>query len=123
MEHRLERHFSVMDTLRNGLAALFGLALRLLFVAAGLVFAASLLFAMLVLLGYWLVRAGWARLTGRPITPWRMRMDPRAGWSRFYQAGEQAAGRAASRQQRRGPPGQPGALLDVSDAEIKQPRD
>ena len=29
----------------------------------------------------------WARSTGRPITPWTVRIDPRAGWSSVYRSG------------------------------------
>ena len=32
------------------------------------------------------LRAVWARLTGRPITPWTTRIDPRAGWSTVYRS-------------------------------------
>jgi hypothetical protein len=52
-------------------------ALRLLFVAAGVVFAASLAIAFAAMAVVWLARAGWARLTGRPVTPFVMRIDPR----------------------------------------------
>jgi len=59
---------------------------RLVLLAVGLVVAASLAFAGLVLLAGWGLYAGWARLTGRPIMPFSMRFDPRAGFGRFYQA-------------------------------------
>ncbi|MET0311684.1 MAG: hypothetical protein ABW051_06500 [Burkholderiaceae bacterium] len=61
--------------------------LRLAFLAAGLLFAALLLFAVLLLVAFWLMRAGWAKLTGRPVVPFVMRVDPRAGFSRFRDAG------------------------------------
>ena len=52
---------------------------RVLLLAMGLVFALSLLAAALILACIWAIRAGWARLTGRPVTPWVMRVDPREG--------------------------------------------
>ena len=60
--------------------------LRLVVFAMGAVLFLSLLAAALVLAGLWLLRALWARLTGRPVTPWVMRMDPRAGWSTVYRS-------------------------------------
>lgn len=57
--------------------------LRLLLVAAGLVFALSLMVLMTVLMALWCVRALWCKLTGRPINPFVMRMNPRAGFDQF----------------------------------------
>ena len=102
-----------MAILTDALNALFRLALRLLFIAAGAVFAASLLLALLVAVAFWMLRAGWARLSGRPVRPWAMRFDPRAGWGRFRQAGARAAAAAPARA--RAPIG------DVTDVEIKRP--
>jgi hypothetical protein len=78
---------------------------RLLLVAAGLVFAASLLIVMVGLLALWGVRAVWCKLTGRPINPFVMRMGPRAGFDRFYQPN--AAQKMRSRND------------DVTDVEVK----
>ncbi len=47
----------------------------------GLVVFLSLLAAALVLGLAWIARAVWARLTGRPMAPWVMRVDPRTGFS------------------------------------------
>ena len=71
------------------MAFLLNFLLRLLLLAAGLVFALSLAFAFLVLFAVWGVRMAWARLTGRPVTPFAMRFGPR-------QAFEEMARRAAS---------------------------
>ena len=80
---------------------------RVLFVLAGLVFAASL--AVLVTLGLaaWALRAGWSRLTGKPVTPFIVRFGPRQGFDRW-------AGRAqpAPRREDR-------SLQDATDVEIK----
>ncbi|MDF1484315.1 hypothetical protein PY257_03830 [Ramlibacter sp. H39-3-26] len=55
-------------------------ALRLLFVALATVFVLSLLAALGVVALVWGLRVLWARLTGRPMAPWVVRVDPRAGW-------------------------------------------
>ncbi len=64
--------------------------LRLVLFMLGLVFAASLAVAVLLLAAVWGVRSGWARLTGRPVTPWVMRFDPGAGFNRFRAASQPA---------------------------------
>ncbi len=58
--------------------------LRLFLIAAGVLFFLSLLAAALVLALLWALRALWARMTGRPVAPWVLRVDPRAGWSQVY---------------------------------------
>jgi hypothetical protein len=57
---------------------------RLIFVVAGLVFAGSLAFAFVLMLAAWSLRSVWARLTGRPVVPFIMRIDPRGGFERMY---------------------------------------
>ena len=67
---------------------------RLALVVAGLVVFLSLLLAALVLALSWGLRAVWARVTGRPVTPWVMRMDPRTGFSTVFRSTERwSAGR------------------------------
>ncbi|MBS0293696.1 MAG: hypothetical protein JSS01_14395 [Proteobacteria bacterium] len=60
--------------------------LRLVVFAMGAVLFVSLLAAAAVLALLWGARALWARLTGRPVAPWTMRMDPRSGWSTVYRS-------------------------------------
>lgn len=93
------------------------LILRIFLLVAGLVFAASLAAAAVLMLGVWGVRAGWAKLTGKPVTPFIFRLDPRGGFERMARRG--------------GPPGatpradsvRPGrAAADVTDVEPKPPR-
>ena len=79
-----------MDFFTSLLASVLRFSFRLLLVAMGLVFAASLLFVLLVFAIAWSLRALWARLTGQPVAPWVMRVDPRAGWSRFVKRPGQA---------------------------------
>jgi len=68
---------------------LLSFLVRVFLVAAGLLFAASLAAAALVMLVAWALRAGWAKLTGQPATPFIVRIDPRAGFRRMYRrAGE-----------------------------------
>lgn len=73
-----------MNDVLTGLARF---VVRLLLLVVGLLFFLSLLAAALVLALVWGVRAVWARITGRPITPWTVRIDPRAGWSSVYRSG------------------------------------
>ena len=84
--------------------------LRLVLFIAGLVFAASLAVAFLLLLLLWGLRAAWARLTGRPVSPFVMRINPRGGFDRMFRRAPQP-GRA------------PGSRVDdVTDVEAKPPR-
>ena len=90
---------------------------RAVVLAMGLVFVASLVLVMAVLAVLWGLRALWAKLTGQPMTPWVMRVNPSAGWNR--------ASRAASRWQPAAkPPGGHSAgrdLADVTDVQVKEP--
>lgn len=69
------------------LAGLTRWLIRAVLVVAGLVMFLSLLAAVLVLALAWGLRALWARITGRPVVPWTMRVDPRTGWSTVYRSG------------------------------------
>lgn len=66
---------------------------RAVLLLAGLLFAASLAVAALLMLAVWSVKAGWARLTGRPVTPFVVRIDPRGGFDRMYRRAEPAPSR------------------------------
>jgi hypothetical protein len=68
---------------------------RVIFFLLGLVFAASLAVAVLLMAVVWGLRYGWARLTGKPVTPWVMRFNPGAGFDRFRQATSSAEPTAA----------------------------
>ena len=99
---------------------------RAVLLLMGLLFAASLALAVLLLVAVWLVRAAWARLTGRPVTPWVMRFDPRAGFERFRAAAERSAGPSAAdvanaraRGQSAGSPVASGAAGDVTDVHAR----
>ena len=70
---------------------LLSLLLRIFLVAAGLLFAGSLAVAFTLMLGLWGLRAAWAKLTGRPVVPFMVRIDPRAGFSRMYRRAEQGS--------------------------------
>jgi hypothetical protein len=67
----------------------FTFLVRLILVAAGLVVAASLAFAFVLVLAAWGVRAAWCRLTGRPVMPFVMRVDPRDSFQRVYRRAAQ----------------------------------
>ncbi|TXT33207.1 MAG: hypothetical protein FD135_5538 [Comamonadaceae bacterium] len=60
--------------------SLLGLIIRLGLLLAGLVFFASLMAAGMVLLLLWLLRALWARLTGKPVMPWVFKFNRRPPW-------------------------------------------
>ena len=62
--------------------SLLGFVLHLGLLLAGLVFFASLLVAGMLLLSVWLLRALWAKLTGKPVQPWVFKMHRRPPWQR-----------------------------------------
>ena len=99
------------------LARLLGFVLKAVLLVAGLVVFLSLLTAALLLGCLWLVRAAWARLTGRPVTPWVMHMRPQDSWNRFYrtQSARSEPSSSDSVPSRRD-------SSDVTDVEIKVPR-
>ena len=103
------------------IAVVIRFVLRMVLLLMALVFIASLLLAAVLLLAVWGVRRLWARLTGRPVSPWVFRVDPRAQWNRFYHAADRWPP-PSSRFAR--PPGAPhGKMPDVQDVEVKEPRD
>ena len=87
--------------------------LRGLLIAAGLVFAASLALAFVLMLAWWSVGAAWSRLTGRPVAPFVIRIDPRGGFDRMYRRTAQRNRGAAV------PPHRDAG--DVTDVEPRQP--
>jgi len=91
--------------------------LRLFLLVAGLVFAASLAVAALLMLAVWSVRAGWAKLTGKPVAPFIVRIDPRGGFERMYRRG--GPGGATPRADAVRPARN---AADVTDVEPKAPR-
>ncbi len=108
------------------------LLLRVVVIAMGLVLFASLLLAVMVLALVWALRAGWARLTGRPVTPWVMRMDPRTGFSTVFRSterwssGRRGAGPAAADASDEAAASRRGGILpgsaEVTDVEAREVR-
>ena len=103
---------------------IFRLVFRAAVLLAGLVFFSSLLVVAMLLLGLWLLRALWARLTGQPVSPWMFRVDPRAQWNRFNRRGDghaqdfgraQKFGRAARPGPGSGPVADRADVVDVVD--------
>ena len=80
--------------------------LRLFLLFAGLLFAASLAVAAMLMVALWGVRAIWAKLTGRPMAPFVIRIHPRRGFERMYPRPEPMARRHAQ-------------VADVTDVEPK----
>jgi hypothetical protein len=91
--------------------------LRLVFVAAGLVFAASLAVVFAAVLAVWALRAGWSKLTGSPTSPFVFRIDPRAGFDRMYRRAQADSPTPRADAVR---PGQ--RISDVVDVEPREPR-
>jgi hypothetical protein len=100
----------------------FSFLLRVVLVIAGVLFAASMLIVMALLLAVWGVRALWARLTGRPLSPFETRLDPRTGFRYVYRRGSQRSAQApdADVPTPRAPFGR--QLADVTDVEPKTTR-
>lgn len=91
--------------------------LRLLLVATGLVFAASLAVAAALMLALWGARALWAKLTGRPVIPFVVRVGPLGGWDRVYRSR-----RAAMRPGVDAGPRAPRAMADIADVTDVEPK-
>jgi hypothetical protein len=90
---------------------------RLILVAGGLLLAASLAAVSILMLMFWGVRSAWAKLTGRSVMPFVIRIDPRGGFDRMYRAaGEGAGARRADSVSRRA------NLRDVMDVEPRLPK-
>jgi hypothetical protein len=68
---------------------------RVILLLLGLVFAASLAVAVMLLAAVWGVRYAWGRLMGKPVTPWVMRFNPRSGFDKFRNAAQPAEPTAA----------------------------
>ena len=92
----------------------FRFFIRLVLVAAGLVFAASLALVAMALLVLWSLRAVWCKLTGQPINPFTVRMSPSAGFGNIYRSRQapNAADTAAKTKRV--------ATDDVTDVEAKE---
>ena len=92
------------------------LLLRIVLVLAGLVVGASAIVVFVLLLAFWGVRAGWAKLTGRPVTPFVGGMHPFAGFEEMMRRTQASrTPRADSAVQRRPRPD------DVTDVEPRPP--
>jgi hypothetical protein len=92
----------------------FNFLIRVLLLAAGLVFAASLALMALVLLALWGVRAVWCKLTGQPINPFVVRMRPGAGFGTVFRPRQSPPADARPTK-----PGRVG-MDDVTDVEPKR---
>ena len=93
--------------------------LRVFLLAGGLLFAASLAVAFVLMAAVWGVRSAWARLTGRPVMPFTMRIDPRAGFGRVYRRPVQKQPSRTPRADAVQPGAKPG---DITDVEPRTPR-
>ena len=93
------------------------IALRAIVLAFGLAFALLFAFAFVLLGLLWSLRAFWARLCGRDVRPFGMRMKMPAGAF----AGMRRAG-SASRTPRADAVGRAGRHADISEVEVRELR-
>lgn len=97
---------------------LLSFLLRLLLVAAGLVFAASIVVVFVLLLAVWSIGALWARLAGRPASPFVMRMGPRRAFEEVVRRAP-AASRTPRADAAAGPGAVPPTVTDVEARELR----
>ena len=101
------------------MATVLSFLFRLLVLVAGLVFAASLFVAFLVVATLWLARRTWARLTGRPVRPFAMRMSPRGGFAFMMRRAPATAAAGATRTPRADAAGLARRHGDITDVQAK----
>lgn len=92
------------------------LLLRLFLLLAGLVVGASALVVFALLMGWWGLRSGWAKLTGRPVTPFVARMHPFGGFEEMMRRTQASRTPRADSVVPRRP-----ARADVTDVEARPP--
>jgi hypothetical protein len=86
--------------------------IRFVLIAGGLLFTAALAAAGVLMLAFWGVRSAWAKVTGRPVMPFIIRIDPRAGFDRMYRTAQGTAASGTDSFRRR-------SLADVADVEAR----
>ena len=96
---------------------LLNFLLRIFLIAAGLVFAAAVVVAFAFVLVLWSLRALWARLTGRPVMPFVMRMRPGDAFTGMYRRAQQPSRTPRADAVRPG-----GTRSDVTDVQARELR-
>ncbi len=96
---------------------ILNILLRLVLAAAGLVFAAVVALMLLAVLSVWLLRAAWARLTGRPVAPFIVRMGPRRAFEEMVRRAAPSRPSRTPRADAAGGPRRP--VADVTDVRPK----
>lgn len=89
--------------------------LRLVLVLAGLAIAASVAVVGALVVAWWGLRAAWARLTGRPVIPFIVRVDPFGAFAGMARRAAPASSRTPRVDALRG------RIADVVDVEAKPP--
>ena len=99
-------------------------SLRIFLLVAATVFFLCLLAAASLLALVWGARALWAKLTGRPVAPWVMGVNPGAAWSSVYRsrAAWPASG-AAAQAEEEAPRHRGGILRSNAEVVDVQPRE
>ncbi|MET1114268.1 MAG: hypothetical protein ABWY08_04830 [Comamonas sp.] len=99
-------------------------SLRIFLLVAATVFFLGLLAVASVLALLWGARALWARLTGRPVAPWVMGVNPGAAWSSVYRSRTAwPASGAAAKAEEEAPRHRGGILRSNADVVDVQPRE
>ena len=101
------------------MSVILGFLLRVLLLLAGLAVAACMLVVFTCVFALWALRATWARVTGRPVAPFGMRMGAGSAFQDMMRRAQQAqasrtprADAVASRLRGSG---------DVTDVQPRQP--
>ena len=99
-------------------------SLRIFLLVAATAFFLCLLAAASLLALVWGARALWAKLTGRPVAPWVMGVNPGAAWSSVYRsrAAWPASG-AAAQAEEEAPRHRGGILRSNAEVVDVQPRE
>jgi hypothetical protein len=98
---------------------LIGFLLRLVFVVAAGFVLAALACVLAVTLALWALRAAWALLTGRPVTPFAMRIVPQHLFEEMVRRAPRESASRTPRADAAAAAGARGRLADVTDVQPK----
>ena len=96
--------------------------IRCVMLVVGLAVVAGVITVAAVAIALWLVRRAWATLTGRPVAPLVVRVNPRAQWNRVYRGPGGFAPRDEAPAVPEAPRGRIPDAGEVIDVEAKPPK-
>jgi hypothetical protein len=102
--------------LENLITSVLRAVSRIVLLAFGLVFVASLVLAAAFVFALWSLHSFWARLRGQPVVHRTFQFNPRAQWGRFYADGHTAPTDKSASVQR----ASQGAIPDIMDVVPKE---